>query len=172
MATINNKINPQVTQYIKPIVDEMSAILIAQRSNPMIGINNEPPVIKEKKKECVHLIVENGEYQLATRKTSDGKLVCSVCGRVINTTFDEAAIHKITDSIEVVNQLLLFGMINGLNVGPIQNLISLKKSLPAAAQLMRELNDFVARDTAATNDEKNIGIEYGNPSSLRNITGY
>jgi hypothetical protein len=169
-STLNNKIHPSVDAVIKPIVYEMTRIDIAQKTNPIIGSNNEPDFVKEAKKKCVHIIFEGGEYRLATQKNADGKLYCRACGRPIGVKFDQSAIDKITDCIEVINQLLLFGLLNGLRAEPIQTLISIKSTLPAASQLLSNLNEFVKRDNAAANDAANIGTEYAIPNQYRSIT--
>lgn len=166
--TNNLKIHPSVDAVIKPIVYEMTRVEIAQRTNPIIGSQNEPDYIKEIKKKCVHIIFENGEYRLAAQKDNEGNLVCRACGRKIGTKFDDTATQKITDCIEVINQLLLFGMLNGLRAEPIQTLISIKMTLPAANQLLSELNKFVKRDNAAANEASNIGTEYAIPGDRYN----
>lgn len=170
MATSNLKIHPSVDAIIKPIVYEMTRIDIAQKTNPIIGSQNEPDYIKETKKKCVHIIFENGEFRLATQKNAEGKLVCRACGRVIGTKFDQSSVDTISNAIEVVNQVLLFGLLNGLRAEVIQTLISIKAVLPSVNQLLSELNDYVKRDNAAANDASNIGTEYAIPNQYRNIT--
>lgn len=168
----NLKIHPAVSAAIKDIVSDMTRIDIAQRTNPIIGKNNEPEYVKEAKKRCVHIIFEDGEFKLAARKNTEGKLVCSVCGRTIYTKFDESAVSRVTDCIEVVNQVLLFGMLNGLRAEPIASLISIKSMLPSVAQLAKELNEFVKRETASTETVSNIGTEYNfGGNTFRPITG-
>lgn len=169
---LNNKIHPATAQVIKPIVETMTAIQTVQRQNPIINMNNEPVDVKRAKEKCCHIVIENGEYQLATKKTSDGKLICTACGREINTKFDKTSIDKLMAAIEVINQLLLFGLINGLDAKSVSALISMKELMPAIAQLQQNLNDFVTRENSAENAEKNLGLEYATPSSLRSITGY
>ena len=170
MATSNLKIHPSVDAIIKPIVYEMTRIDIAQKTNPIIGSQNEPDYIKETKKKCVHIIFENGEFRLATQKNAEGKLVCRACGRVIGTKFDQTSVDAISNAIEVVNQVLLFGLLNGLRAEVIQTLISIKAVLPSVNQLLSELNEYVKRDNAAANDASNIGTEYAIPNQYRNIT--
>jgi hypothetical protein len=170
MATSNLKIHPSVDAIIKPIVYEMTRIDIAQKTNPIIGSQNEPDYIKETKKKCVHIIFENGEFRLATQKNAEGKLVCRACGRVIGTKFDQTSVDAISNAIEVVNQVLLFGLLNGLRAEVIQTLISVKAVLPSVNQLLSELNEYVKRDNAAANDASNIGTEYAIPNQYRNIT--
>lgn len=165
------KIHPSVDALIKPIIYEMTRIDIAQQTNPLLGTQNEPEAIKEKKKECVHITYDGNEYKLRTEKLPEGKLICRACGHEINTKFDKDAVDKLVNAIPVVNQLLLFGMLNGLRAEPISTLISLKKTLPAAAQLMSQLNAYVKMDESNADSEKNIGLEYNTPNSFRNITG-
>lgn len=165
------KIHPSVDAVIKDIVYDLTTIDITQQSNPMLGCHNEPEAVKEKKKECVHITYDGNDYRLRTKKTAEGKLICEVCGREINTKFDNSAIETLMDATKVINQILLFGMLNGLSAAPIMTLISLKKTLPAAAQLLKELNEYVKRDEAAADSERNIGVEYNTPGNFRSITG-
>ena len=85
--------------------------------------------------------------------------------------FDDSAVKKISDCIDVINQLLFFGMLNGLRAEPIQTLISLKTVLPGASQLLKELNDYVKRENASADAASNIGTEYAIPNQFRSITG-
>lgn len=163
------KIHPSVDALIKPIVYEMTKIDIAQQTNPIIGSHNEPDYIKEAKKSCVHITFDGNDYRLRTEKRGD-KLYCTVCGREINTKFDKSAVDTIMESIKVVNQLLLFGMLNGLKAEPIATLISLKRTLPSVAQILSELNEYVKIDEQSADSEKNIGIEYNTPGTFRSIT--
>ena len=81
MAQNNLKIHPSVDAIIKPIVYDMTKIDISQKTNPIIGKNNEPDFVKEIKKRCVHIIYDNGEYRPAVKKNENGELVCTACGR-------------------------------------------------------------------------------------------
>ena len=165
------KIDPQVDAVIKPIIYEMTKIDIAQQSNPVIGTDNEPKVYKEKKKECVHITYDGNDFRLRTEMTPEGKLVCRVCGREIGTKFDRSSVDAITECLKVVNQIVVFGLVNGLRAEPLLTLLSLKRTLPAVAQLMAELNEYVKREEANTDAEKNIGYGY-TINNNRNITSY
>ena len=160
MAQNGLKMNPAVDAIIHPIINEMTKIDTAQKSNPILGSHNEPDYVKEIKKKCVHIIYVNGEYRLATEKNADGDIVCRACGRKINTKFDETAVQTLTKSVEIVNQILLFGMLNGLRAEPINALIGLKLLLPGATQLLKELNDFVKQENKSSDGVGNIGSEY------------
>lgn len=169
------KIHPSVDAIIKPIIAEMTKIDIAQQTNPIIGAHNEPEYVKEAKKACVHITFDGQEYRPRVEKTADGKLICRVCGREINTKFDKSAVDTLMEANKIYNQVLFFGLINGLKAEPIAMLISLKKINPAVAQLLSELNEYVKRDESSTDSERNIGIEYnsGNPTlNFRGITGF
>lgn len=168
MAQTGLRINSAVDAVIHDIVNEMTRIDIAQRSNPILGSHNEPEAVKEAKKRCVHVIFVNGEYRLATEKNNNGELVCRVCGRKINTKFDEDAVQTLVKSVEIINQVLLFGMLQGLKAEPINVLISLKRTLPAVTQLLKELNEYVKQENKSTESAANIGSEY----ALKNINGY
>lgn len=164
------KIHPSVDSIIKPIVMEMTKIDIAQQANPELNSQNEPDYVKETKKSCVHIVYDGNGYRLKVDRDNEGKLICRACGREINTKFDKSAVDKITDAISVINQLLFFGMLNGLQAEPIMTLISLKKTLPAAAKLLAELNEYVKRDESSADSERNTGIEYNTPGTFRSIT--
>lgn len=172
MAQNKLEINPSVDAIVKPIIFEMTKIDITQKTNPIIGKQNEPDYIKEIKKRCVHVIYDNGEYHPSVQKNEQGELYCRVCGRKINTKFDEASVHKISDCVEVINQLVFFGLLNGLRAEPIEALISIKAQLPAAAKLLSELNNFVKNVNNDNNSAGSIGAEYVIPSQLRSITSY
>ena len=63
-------------------------------------------------------------------------------------------------------------MLNGLKAEPIATLISIKSTLPSVAQLAKELNDFVKRETASNETVSNIGTEYNfGGNAFRPITG-
>lgn len=164
------KIHPSVDALIKPIVYEITKIHIAQKTNPSIGSHNEPEAVKLKKRDCVHVLFDGQEYRIGANKTADGRLVCDGCGREIATKFDKSGVDTITNTIAVINQLTLFGLLNGLKAEPLAALIQLKKLLPEAAQLLSELNEYVKRDNSTSNAEKNIGTEYNTPNSFRGIT--
>lgn len=164
------KIHPSVDALIKPIVYEMTKIHIAQKTNPAIGSHNEPEAVRLKKRDCVHILFDGQEYRIGANKTADGRLVCEGCGREIATKFDKSGVDAITKTITVINQLTLFGLLNGLKAEPLAALIQLKKLLPEAAQLLSELNEYVKRDNSTNNAEKNIGTEYNTPNTFRSIT--
>lgn len=164
------KIHPSVDALIKPIIYDMTKIDIAQRTNPIIGSHNEPLGVKQRKKSCVHITFDNNEYRLRAHKNADGKLVCDVCGRVINTKFDQSAVDTLYAANEVFNQLVFFGMLNGLKAEPLATLISIKEAIPDAAQLLTEMNEYVKRDNSASESERNIGTEYNTPGNFRSIT--
>ena len=172
MAQNRLEINPSVDAIVKPIIYEMTKIDITQKTNPIIGKQNEPEYIKEIKKRCVHVIYDNGEYRPSVQKNEQGELYCRVCGRKINTKFDEASVKKITDCVEVINQLVFFGLLNGLRAEPLESLISIKGQLPAAAKLLSELNNFVKNVNQNNDAANNIGAEYALPSQLRSITNF
>lgn len=173
MANSSLKIHPSVDAVIKPIIYEMTKIDIAQQTDPILGNpRNEPEAMKDLKKQCVHIIYDKGDFRMACKKNTDGDLVCRACGRKIYQKFDDSGTKILMQAIEVINQTLLFGMINGLMAEPIASLISLKKMLPAAAQLHKELCEFIKKDNKAAESAGNIGDEYYLPSQLRGITSY
>ena len=164
------KISPDVIQVIKPIIDDMSKIDLEQRMNANLGPQNEPIAVKEIKKSCVHIIWTGRDFQISVKKTDDGRLVCTACGREICQKFDKSSVDAIMNAIPVVNQVLFFGMLNGMKAEPIQTLISLKRTLPAVAQLAHELNEYVSRSDKASEALDNIGAEYNTPPMFSGIT--
>lgn len=163
------KIHPSVDALIKPIISTMTKIDIAQQSNPIVGSHNEPEYIKEAKKSCVHITYDGSDYKFRAVETDDGRLVCQVCGREIATKFDKSAVDTLMEATKIINQIVFFGMLNGLKAEPLATLISLKRTLPAAAQLLAELNEYVKRDESNSDAVSNIGNEYNTPS-FRSIT--
>lgn len=172
MAQNSLRIHPSVDAIVKPIIYEMTKIDIAQKTNPIVTKSNEPDYIREQKKACVHIIFDNGEYRPAVQRNEQNELYCRVCGRKIGTKFDESAVNKITDCIEVINQLVFFGLLNGLRAEPVDALISIKRQLPAAAKLLSELNTYVKNENKNNEDANNIGLEYALPNNLRSITHF
>lgn len=164
--------DPQVYGIIEPIIDVMTQINIAQKTNPYLNEKNEPEQVKEAKRCCVHIIREaNGEPRLAAERSEDGKLVCSVCGREINTQFNKDALDAFDKFNTVINQLLLFGMFRGLAAGPVKSLIDIKRVLPSLRGRLEELINFVTNETKNSETEGNIGTEYAIPN-MRAITSY
>lgn len=171
MNTNISKVHPQVDAVIRPIIEDMTRIDKVQKMNPIFGPHNEPENIKELKKSCVHMVYEDGVPQLSIRKNNEGELVCRVCGRVIYTKFDKSSVQRIMDCIEVLNQVLLFGMINGLKAEPIKTIIDCKRVLPSIAQLAKNMNEYVSRENSSSETESNIGLEYGYNNQFKPITG-
>lgn len=164
------QIHPDVDNLIRPIIEKMTEIDIAQKSNPIINTRTEPEYIKEMKKKCVHVTYNGNEYEVRATKTADGRLVCEACGREIATNFDKKGIDTLMEATKIINQIVLFGLLNHLSAEPLATMISLKTVLPAAAQLYSELCEFVKRDEAKKDSVANLGDEY--VSNYRNITSY
>lgn len=165
---INNY--PALKTLIDPIINEMTRIYTAEQSNPLVGPHNEPPQVKEIKKSCVHIIKEGNDYKPCIGKTADGSIVCKACGRKVNATFEKADVDKVMSAIEVVNQVLFFGMMYGLDAECINTLISLKRVLPSVAQLLSNLIEFKKLDESSSNAERNLAAEYAVPN-FGSITG-
>lgn len=164
------KISPDVIQAVKPIIDDMSRIDIEQRMNTSLGPHNEPIAVKEIKKSCVHIVWNGKDFQIAVKRTDDGRLVCAACGREIYNKFDKSSVDKIMDAIPVINQVMFFGMLSGMKAEPIKTLISLKRILPSVAQLAHELNEYVSRSDKSSEALDNIGAEYKTPQLFAGIT--
>jgi hypothetical protein len=169
-----NKVNPDVNNLISPIVYDMTRIKLAQDQQKRMGVynkNNEPDDVKIAKRRCVHIVFDGSGFNIAVEKNDEGKLVCACCGREIATDFSDNAVSKIADVLPVINQLLLFGMLNGLQRKPIENLIALKMLLPDAAKLMSHLCDYVSQENANARTKDNVGAEYQTDLFGNGITG-
>lgn len=157
------KMNREVHEYIRPIVDGMTNIYETNKHvRPQIGGNYENESTKMIKRDCVHLITDNtsGKAMLAVRKTNEGKLVCQACGKEISTDFGKDA-EKIVDDFEkVVNQLVMFGMLQGLRLDPIKTLISVKHVLPDISALALSLGQFMTSGTNSVESLGDIGSEF------------
>jgi hypothetical protein len=165
------KISPEVDRVIKPIIAELTEIDMTQKMNPMITPNNESQEIKRKKRRCVH-ITWNGSDFIPRVVKKDGVLKCAVCGQEIGTEFTEDAVEDYFRCLKRVNQLLFFGMLQGMLAGPIQGCITLKEVLPDAAKLHKELNMYVGRENRSADSIENIGDEYRTSNDDRNLTGF
>lgn len=176
MSNLNiNKINPAVKQLIDPIIVKMSEIDYNQKMNPTVGVlaYNEPAAYKEAKKSCVHITYDAGSNMYRSRVRKDpitGELKCEVCGRTIYNKFDNTAIDKIMECLDVINQLLFIGMVYGLTPDAVQTLISLKINLPIIAQMMKGLNDVIKMDNSSTESMSGIGSMYDTGSIFRSFT--
>lgn len=165
-----NKLNPSVDAIVRPIIHDMTQIKVAQATNPLISKNNEPENVKQYKKKCVHMIFDGKEYQIDVSRNTKGDLICNACGHKINTTFGKEEIENLNKSIEILDQMVLFGLVKGLRAEPLQLLIQLKSSLPSAVTLMNELSTFINEEDKANSTMINIGSEYANPGNFGRIT--
>ena len=171
ISNYGEKFDPMVFGVIDPIIDACTNIDLAQRTNPALKDQNEPDAVKEMKKRCVHIIKENGEFRRAAEK-KDGKLICRVCGREINTSFtEEDTVKVLQNAISVINQLLFFGLFKGLSAGPVKTLIDIKAVLPGVISRCEELNKFVTAENKSAETAANIGGEYA-INNMRSITSY
>lgn len=172
MNTFQENFDPRVYDIINPIINAMTQIDIAQKASPTLTDKTEPENIKEMKRSCVHIIREsNGEPKIAVSRDTNGDLVCKVCGRKINTKFDQDAIDTLEKAGSVLNQLLLFGMFHGLSYGPVQSILDIKRVLPLLIARLKELNNYIANESKNSNAENNIGTEYA-INNIRPITGF
>ena len=154
-----NQVSPDVMQNIKGIIDDMTRVHLAQKYNPTLGPHNEPLEIKEAKKACVHIIFDEGDYRLTVKKLDNGNLKCTTCGREIDVKFNKESVETLMKTINILNGLVLFGLLNGLKAGPLNTLISMKVAMPAVAQLQSELNTYVSKTDQNADAVANIGAE-------------
>lgn len=163
------KVNPQVKALIDPIARAMTEISWAEKTYPVYGQRNETKEVIAWKKRCVHYIYEGQELALALEKNSEGKLICSACQREINIVFDESTWKTLANCIPVLNQMVIFGMVNGLDAGPLQAIINMKEQMPAIITVCKELCEFVKKENINADPANNIGSVYQG-TQFRGIT--
>lgn len=164
------KVNPQVKNLIDPIARAMTEITWAEKSYPVYGQRNENKEVAAWKRKCVHYIYEGNELKLNLVRNSEGKLVCDSCGREIFDKFDDEGWKKLLECIPVLNQLIVFGMVNGLDVGPLAAIINMKDQMPAIITVAKELCEFVKKSNLEGDAGNNVGSGYAN-TQFRSITG-
>ena len=159
-----NKINREVAEVINPIIDGMTKIYEANKqARPIVGGGRyDNDKIAMCKRDCVHIILDTqtGRNVLAAKKTNEGKLVCSACGHEISMEFGDAAQEILVKAENVVNQIVIFGMMNGLEVEAVKTLISIKHVWPDIIKLAGELGEFVDRSSTSSESLGDIGKEY------------
>ena len=158
-----NKVTPEINNLIQPIVFNMTRIhLFEEQQKDSYGQvqTQEPPEWREEKKRCVHIFYNGQGYDIAANYNSEGKLVCECCGREINTKFDNDSYEKLVDTIPILNQLVLFGLIHGLKKPLLQNIILVKSMMPDIAQLMKNMNEFIKNENSKMSAQDNVGAEY------------
>ena len=167
MANLNvNNINPSVKEFIKPIITRMTEINYAQKTNKLMGVMTykEPEEYKFDKRKCVHIIYEpqSNEFRAPLERSGDNRfLICTACGRKINCVFDSAAtVDKLKDTLEVIDQLLFFGITKGFTPSVIGKLIDFKVNLPEIAKMAGALNMMVKLDNSSVDSTTNIGSMY------------
>jgi len=158
------KATKAVLDVINPIIEGMTKIFEANKhARPIIGggqYDNER--ITMCKRDCVHVILDSqtGKFVLAAKKTNEGKLVCAACGKEISTEFGEDAQQTLVDAEKIINQIVIFGMMNGLHVEPLKTLISIKHVWPDIIKLSNELGEFANRSSTSSDSLGDIGKEY------------
>ena len=172
MWNSNNQPSPEVDRIIKPIIMDMTQIDIVQQNNPLISKNNETNEIKRMKRRCVHITFNGSDFVIRARMQEDGRFVCAVCGQEIGTEFNDDAIDDYFRCLKRVNQACLFGLLNGMQAGPLTGLIALKEMIPDAAKLHKELNIVASKENKDNNAIANIGSEYATGNVFGNITGF
>lgn len=163
------RVNPQVKALIDPIARAMTEISWAEKTYPVYGQRNETKEVSAWKRRCVHYIYTGNELVLDLSKNSEGKLVCNACGREIFTEFTDEAWKKLVDAIPVLNMLIVFGMANGLDAGPLQAIINMKEQMPAIVTICKELSDFVKKENINADPANNLGMGYAK-TEFRSLT--
>jgi len=164
--------NPQVQELMKPIIYDSTILYVSEKSNPMFSNYVDDATRKKAKaikQNCVHYVFENNEYVTKVHREGDS-LVCEACGHEICAKFDGSNVKALTDAIPVLDQLIYFGVPLNLSPDIVKTILSCKQILPALAQVVSGLNEYVRRDTSAMDAVRNIGSEY-DTSALRGITG-
>ena len=155
------RISPQVVEALKPIISDMTKVQAFQEAHAGDTNYKVPDWVAAAKRCCCHVILDGRQVpKLAIAKRADGKLWCTACGRIINTVFDQNSVQKILDALEVVNQALVFGLINGLDYKTAQSIVSVKAVLPDVAQMLTELNQTLDNNQKASKVTNAIGQEY------------
>lgn len=154
------RVNQQVKNLIDPIARTMTEIKWSEKTYPIYGQRNETKEVAAWKTRCVHYVYEGNELTPCLSRNSEGKLVCDACGREIATDFDERAWKTLVDCIPVLNQLIVFGMANGLNAEPLQAIINMKEQMPAIAKVCKELVEFVKKENINSDPTTNLGVTY------------
>lgn len=155
------KISPQVIEALKPIIHDMTKVHAFQQAHAGDLSCKTPDWVAGAKRCCCHVIFDSRNVpKLAIAKRADGKLWCTACNRIINTTFDKSVVQKILDCIEVVNQALVFGLINNLDAKTAQSIVSVKAVLPDIAQMLTELNQKLENNHKASSVTGALGSEY------------
>lgn len=166
-----SKYDSSVPAVLNPEIQNMMQVYYAEKFNPLAKTEKELPEVTQIKRRCPHISCENGQYAFAVKKV-DGALKCNLCGREINTQFDNTAIEKLNAAIAVIDQLVLFGPVNKLNGTPLRGLIDLKEGLAGAKKLMATLNQYVALESKTSDAVNNLGDGYRNILAGSNpITG-
>lgn len=154
------KLSANVLEVLKPIIYDMTRVDYVQRSY-IVKPKSEPDWMRNAKRSCAHVILDSsGVPTLAVSKREDGCLYCDACGRKIATDFSKAALDKLADAQEIVNQALLFGLIYGMDAPTTASLISVKSVLPDVAQLMQEIIERVHNKQNIDNTMDALGKEY------------
>ena len=163
------KVNPQVKNLIDPIARTMTEIAWAEKSMPIYGQKNETPEVQTWKKRCVHYKYEGNELILSLARNDENKLVCTCCGREIAEDFSDGGWKKLMDAIPELNKIIVFGMVNGLDAGPIQAIITIKEMLPEVIKIDKELSEFIKRENLNADSANNMGGAYAG-ATFRQIT--
>lgn len=164
------KLNQSVDAIVRPIIHDMTQIKVAQATNPLVSRGNEPEYVKQYKRKCVHIVFDGKEYKTDVRRNNKGELYCEACGHKINTTFGKEELDALNKALEIVDQMVLFGLVKGLRAEPLQLLIQLKTALPSATNLMSELSTFVNEEEKISSNMINIGSEYADSGFGRTTT--
>lgn len=172
------KLAPEVLQVIQPVVYDMTKAYAASLQYK-VKPNDEPQWMKQAKRSCCHIILDSTGYAVpAVEQREDGGLYCAACGRKINTTFDSSNIEKINEVISIVNQALLFGLMEGIDPNVAGSLMAVKSILPDVSQLCTELNIKIQNKSTADAATNAIGAEYDSKysqafgASALGYTGY
>lgn len=154
-------LSKDVLETIKPILLDMTKINYVQNTYRNIRSESVPAWVTAAKRSCVHVVLDSrGAAQLALDHRSDGKLYCTACGRVINQTFDDTAVNKLMDALEVLNQVTIFGLIHNMDSQVLNALVATKSVFPDIAQVTKELNTTVNNNNKNDQSLNAFGNEY------------
>lgn len=155
------KISPQVVEALKPIIGDMTRVQSFQQAHAGDTNYKVPDWVAAAKRCCCHVLFDGRQYpKLSISRRADGKLWCNACGREISTVFDETDTQKLVDALPVINKILVFGLINGLDKNAAMSLVSVKSVFPDIIQMSSELNQALDNNQKASKITGAIGSEY------------
>jgi hypothetical protein len=168
----NIQYNMNLQQILIPRIQESTRVYLAEKASVQFGNyidESQRKMNNSIKQECVHMVFEGNDLANKVGRVGD-ELKCDACGRTIYSKFDGSNVDILVKAIEVLDQMVYFGIPCNFPPDMVKALLFCKKVFPAFAQTLKAFNAYVARDTSAMDSVRNIGAEY-DINRFRNITG-